>query len=262
MLAGAMAEVALVGIVVPFLSFLTRNPGAPKLGPIGKMLGNQPIDTITLVFVAAVLVASAIRLLLSWFSQTFVLGVGHDLAVETQRRILLQPYSFHIGQSTSEIISSLDKIQVLVSGVLQQTMTTAVGMVIGAFILAFLVNVDPVATLAAFASLALFYLLLSRLTATRLARNSEIVGTAFGQRVKIIQESLGAIRDLIIDQTQTIYLEEFRKVDKRFVRAATTTMFIAGAPRYIVEGRRSSLSRHWHSCSPAAKADSAANCRC
>lgn len=236
MLAGAVAEVALVASVVPFLALLNGDSRLAGLGPIAAMIGNRPMGSIAGIFIFAVLVASAIRLLLAWSNQAFVLGVGHDLAVETQRRILLQPYSFHIQRSTSAVIASLDKIQVLVFGVLQQAMVTAVGAVMGLFILALLLSIDPVAALAAFGSLALFYFLISRLTARRLARNSEIVGTAYDQRVKIVQESLGGIRDLIIDQTQPLYLEEFRRVDDRFARAEATTMFIAGAPRYLVEG--------------------------
>ena len=236
MLAGAVAEVALVGTVAPFLSMLSGDSAPAQFGPVAEILGEQPIGAIALVFIGAVVVASAIRLLLSWSNQAFILGVGHDLAVETQRRVLLQPYSFHIQRSTSEVITSLDKIQVLVFGVLRQAMVTTVGAVIGVFILALLLSIDAVAALAAFGSLGLFYFLVSRFTALRLARNSEIVGTAYDQRVKIIQESLGGIRDLIIDQTQPLYLDEFRKVDERFARAGVATMFIAGAPRYLVEG--------------------------
>ncbi len=236
MLAGAVAEVALVGSVVPFLALLNGDSDLTGLGPFAEMLGGQSIASMARVFILAVLVATAIRLVLSWSSQAFVLGIGHDLAVESQRRILLQPYSFHIQQSTSAVIASLDKIQLLVFGVLRQVMVAAVGAVMGAFILALLLSVDPVAAVAAFASLALFYFLISRVTAARLARNSFVVGTAYDQRVRIIQESLGGIRDLIIDQTQPLYLDEFRKVDERFVRAEATTMFIAGASRYLVEG--------------------------
>lgn len=236
LLGGALAEVTLVGSIMPLLSLISGDSSMAEFGPAGDLLGNRSVAFIALVFVGAVLVASAIRLLLSWSNQRFVIGVGHDLAVETQRRILLQPYSFHIQRSTSEIIASLDKIQILVFGVLQQAMQTAVGGVMGIFILALLVSVDPAAALAAFGSLALVYLLVSKATSKRLAENSEIIGTAYGQRIKIIQESLGGIRELIIDEAQPIYLEEFRRVDERFARAETVTMFIAGAPRYLIEG--------------------------
>jgi ABC-type multidrug transport system fused ATPase/permease subunit len=236
MLVGAAAEVVLVASVVPFLALLNGQSDLSGLGPLGELVGDQSIRSMASNFILAALAATAIRLWLSWSSQAFVLGIGHDLAVDAQRRVLLQPYSFHLQQSTSTVIASLDKIRLLVFGVLRQVMVAAVGAVVSVFILALLLSVDPVAALAAFGSLALFYLLISRLTSTRLDRNSQVAGAIYDRRVQIIQESLGGIRDLIIDQTQPLYLEEFRKVDERLARAEATNMFIAGTSRYLVEG--------------------------
>lgn len=236
MLAGAAAEVGLVASVVPFLALLNGQSDLSGMGPLAALLGDQSIRSMAINFILAALAATAIRLRLAWSSQAFVLGIGHDLAVEAQRRVLLQPYSFHLQESTSAVIASLDKIRLLVFGVLRQVMVAAVGVVVSVFILALLLSVDPVAALAAFGSLALFYLVISKLTSARLDRNSEIAGAVYDRRVKLIQESLGGIRDLIIDQTQPLYLEEFRKVDERLARAEATTMFIAGTSRYLVEG--------------------------
>ena len=242
MLLGAAAELALVASAVPFLALLSGHADAGSLGPLGGALtggGRDPgqlIGTVAPLFILAVLAASGIRLLLSWSNQSFVLGVGHDLAVEAQRRILLQPYAFHLERSTTASIAALDKIQILVFGVLQQGMTTLVAAIIGLFIMTLLVNIDAAAALAAAAALGLAYLVVSRVTAARLARNSEIVGTAYDERIKVIQESLGGIRDVIIDQTQPLYLDEFRKIDRRFTRAEVATVFIAGSPRFLLEG--------------------------
>ena len=233
MLLGALAEVVLVGSVVPFLSLIDGD--SARLGPLDRLLGGSSLASVALVFIGAVLAAGAIRLLLSWSNQRFVLGVGHDLAVESQRRILLQPYSFHIEQSSSAIIASLDKVRLLVFGVLQQAMQTAVAAVIGLCIMALLISIDAMAALAAFGVLALLYLLVSRLTARRLRRSSQVLGTAYDQRVKLIQESLGGIRDLIIDQTYKLYINEFRRADGRYVRAQAAAVFIAGAPRFLIE---------------------------
>jgi len=235
MLLGALAEVALVGSVVPFLTVLGGDAGAVRLGALDRLVGDESLASVASVFIGAVLAAGAIRLLLSWANQRFVVGVGHDLAVESQRRILLQPYSFHIEQSSSAIIASLEKVSLLVFGVLQQAMQTAVAAVIGLCIMALLISIDAAAALAAFGVLALLYVLVSRLTARRLNQASEIVGTTYDQRVKLIQESLGGIRDLIIDQTQPLSIEEFRRADARYARSQASAMFIAGAPRFVIE---------------------------
>jgi ABC-type multidrug transport system fused ATPase/permease subunit len=69
----------------------------------------------------------------------------------------------------------------------------------------------------------------------RLSANSDIIGHAYDERVKIVQESLGGIRDVIIDGSQSVYLDAFRRVDDRYSLAKANTAFIGAAPRFVIE---------------------------
>lgn len=242
MLVGALAEIVTIGAVIPFLSLLASQPEPRALQGfsalferLGAQTAGQQLVAATILFMAAALFAAAIRLLLSWSTQSFVLRLGHDLAVEIQRRILLQPYSFHIDRNSSEIIVSLDKVQLLVSGVLLQLMLAATSAFMAVFIMAALVYVEPFTAAAAAAAFGAMYLIVSLFTRRRLARNSATLGAAYQQRVQIIQESLGGIRDVIIDHSQRVYLDAFREIDRRFMSARLTTTFIASAPRFVIE---------------------------
>jgi ATP-binding cassette subfamily B protein len=103
------------------------------------------------------------------------------------------------------------------------------------FIVAALVRIDPFIAAVAGISFSALYGLVSALTRRRLARNSAITGAAYQQRVQLVQESLGGIRDVIIDHSQAVYLDEFRKIDLRFTRARAASAFIASAPRFVIE---------------------------
>jgi ATP-binding cassette subfamily B protein len=231
MLAGAGAEVAVIGSVVPFLAMLTgQSASVPRL-----FGGLAYSPAVAVAFIAAVLIAAAIRLLLARSSQRFTAGVAHDLAMATQRRILDQPYSFHVQRHSSEMVASLEKVHLVAFGVIQQALTTAVALVVGLVLLLFLIAIDPKASLVAFASLGLVYLAISRAVSGRFARFSDIFSTTYDDRIKLVQESLGGIRDLIIDQSQPAYLESFRKSDERFTRALADSIFLAGLPRYLIE---------------------------
>jgi ATP-binding cassette subfamily B protein len=231
MLLGAAVEVAAIGSVVPFLAALTGQ--ANVLPRPFSALAASP--AVALVFLAAVLAASSIRLLLSRASQRFTAGLAHDLAMETQRRILAQPYGFHVQRHSSEMVASLEKVHLLAFGFVQQALTTVVAMVVGLVILLTLMAIDPVASLVACASLGIVYGLISTLARRRFARFSEVFGSAYDERIKLVQESLGGIRDLIIDQSQSAYLESFRKVDERFTRSLADSAFLMGLPRYLIE---------------------------
>jgi ATP-binding cassette subfamily B protein len=107
--------------------------------------------------------------------------------------------------------------------------------VIAAVIVAMLLFVDPMTT--AFVGLAVAgtYALISFFTRSRLAANSDALETAFDDRMKVMQESLGGIRDVIVDNSQGMYLREFETVDLRLASARAANQFIAAAPRYLIE---------------------------
>ena len=241
MFVGAVAELATIGAVVPFLSLLASS-GQLHFGwvtEVFEVLGahgrDQQLIAASVLFMSAALVAGALRLQLAWSTQSFVLGFGHELAVEIQRRTLAQPYAYHVSRNSSEIVASLEKVQVLVFIVLLQMMQAATAAFIALFIVAALVRIDPFTAAVAGISFGTIYGLVSAFTRRRLARNSAIIGAAYQERVQLIQESLGGIRDVIIDNSQAVYLNEFRKIDLRFTRARATTAFIAAAPRFVIE---------------------------
>jgi ABC-type multidrug transport system fused ATPase/permease subunit len=242
MIAGAFAEFATVGTVLPFLTMLADPPSAGHLpllvtffDALGVATDRERLVAAAVLFVVVSLIAGAIRMQLAWSSQNFVFRLGHDFSVDIQRRLLLQPYTFHIGQNTSTLVAALEKVGVLTFTVLQQVIQAGIAVFIAFFIIAVLVAIDPFTALAAAAAFALIYVLVSAVTRRRLAQNSEIMGSSYDERVKILQESLGGIRDVIIDGSQTVYLDAFRRVDDRFNAAKASTAFVSAAPRFVIE---------------------------
>lgn len=242
MLAGAAAELATVGSVIPFLALLSAAPGEAALGPLTKVVarlegtpGIDPLAAAAGLFIAVILTAGLLRLQLAWSTQKFVLGLGHDLSVELQRRILLQPYSFHIGSNPSTLLGALDKVRVVVHNVILQLMYGSAAAVLGACIIAAVIAVDPVSALVSTVFFALIYLLVSKVTHRRLARNAAVLGDAYDERLKTVQESFGGIRDVIIENAQPIYLAAFARVDRRLNEATAMTNFLASAPRLLIE---------------------------
>jgi ATP-binding cassette subfamily B protein len=241
MVVGALAEIVAIGAVIPFLSLLAGASGQshfPWLAGLFEALGahgrGEQLLAASLLFMTAAVVAAGLRLQLAWSTQNFVLGLGHEIAVEIQRRTLAQPYAYYVSRNSSEIIASLEKVQVLVF-VLLQAMHAATAAVMAILIIAALIRIDPFTALVAALAFGALYGLVSAFTRKRLARNSAITAAAYQQRVELIQESLGGIRDVIIDDSQGVYLEEFRKIDRRFTRAGAATAFIASAPRFVIE---------------------------
>lgn len=232
-LIGGIAEMVSVGAVIPFLTALVGNGSAASLRATGFLPAS--LTSSAVLFAAAVLAAGAIRLLLSWRTHRFALHTGHRIASEIHRRVLAQPYAFHLQFHSSGMLAALQKVQDLVWGVVIPVVQGLAAAVMAVFILLIFMVVTPAAAFIAALFFGGLYLAVTFSLRRRFQMDSRIVGSAYGERIRLIQESLGGIRDIIIDGSQAIHSETFRKTDKRFSAARARTAFLGSAPRYLIE---------------------------
>ena len=87
----------------------------------------------------------------------------------------------------------------------------------------------------AIAFIGAFYLLATRSSRARLQANSRAFDRYIAQRVRVVQESVGGIRDIIIDGSRAQFVEEFAAADRRITQAHVSNALIGSAPRYIIE---------------------------
>jgi len=240
MLLGGAAELATIGSLLPFLSLLADPSALAQLPWPANQIAAAPWPMNAVVSAAALfaifaVAAGLLRLQLTWAIQDFGFRVGHELVVEIQRRILLQPYSFHIESNTSTLLSAIEKVEMLVFEVFLPAMRALIAAFLSVVIIAALLYIDPLTALAAAAAFSFVYALVSILAKRRLAENSRAIGASYSERLKVAQESLGGIRDVIIDGSHEVYLERFERVDRKLSLARADTAFLAAAPRYAVE---------------------------
>lgn len=242
MLGGAVAELATIGAVVPFIALLADPAGLNEipwavhgLEAVGADSARERLLAATALFALAAIASAMIRLELARSTQDFTHRLGHDLSVEIQRRVLLQPYSYHIHTNTSAGLSAVHKVEVLIFNLLLPLAQAATSGFIAAVIIAGLIYIDPFAAAIAAVGFSLVYLLVSAATRRRLAANSAAMESAWDERLKIVQESLGGIRDVIIDDSHAMYLRTFERVSARLSDARSNTAFISSAPRFLIE---------------------------
>ncbi len=237
MLAGAMAELVAIGAIVPFFTFLLAPGAAPpnRLTDWASLLGVDTLLPASLLLIGAAIAAAAIRLQLLWMSQRFVMGVSHDIATAMFSRMLHQPYVEYVKRNSSEVLASVEKVRDIAAGVIQPAMQAIIAALMAFLIAALLFAISPFAATAAATSIGLIYLTISHLSGKRLRANSKILAQAVTERTKMIQEGMGAIRDILIDGSQPVFEESFRSADYRFRRAISVNAFISQSPRYVIE---------------------------
>jgi ATP-binding cassette subfamily B protein len=95
--------------------------------------------------------------------------------------------------------------------------------------------IDPIAATLIFIGFALIYFIITLAAKERLYKFSNIMNFEVERLVKLIQEGLGSIRDIIIGKSQQIHVNAFRKTYTNLQNSQAYVQLLGGAPRYIVE---------------------------
>jgi ATP-binding cassette, subfamily B, bacterial PglK len=258
----ALAEIASLGAVIPFIGALTQPDRLMKLPivadlvrAVGIVTTEQMLWWFTVGFVMTALIAGAVRMLLLWANVRITFAAGADLSSEVYRRTLYQPYSAHVARNSSEVISGItNKVGGTVVGVMFPFVTLISASVTLLATFTTLLIIDPWVALGAGLGFGACYSAITRFSRRRLLDNSRRMATEYTVVVKALQEGLGGIRDVLIDGTQPIYSDVYRRADKALRSAQGDNAFIAQSPRISMEaigmvliaGLAWSLSRQSH----------------
>ena len=238
---GALAEMVSLGTILPLLSVLAEPEKAFKFRLVGSLSGmfgltrpDELILPLALLFTLAALFTSGVRLLLLWSNSRLSNIVGHDFCVEVYRRTLYQPYRVHTARNTSYIISGVSKARAVV-GVMGALLNMATGSLTSLVIIGTLLFINPLVATISFAVVAMTVFMTTRVTRRQLRHSGQEMAVADVRRIKALQEGLGGIRDVLLDGTQTLFSEIFRKADMRVTTAAAKSAFVSRSPQIIIE---------------------------
>ena len=243
MLASGMAEVTSLAAVVPFLTVLAdpqRVWSQPLIRGLAESRGltapGQLLLPVTLLFAGSAIVAGAIRLVNLWLSGRVAAGIGSDLSHEAYRRTLYQPYSVHVARNsatiTTAIISHIDE---MIHGVIAPLLMVAVNVFVVGAIAAGLVWIDPRVAFLTVAAFGGAYLLIATATKQSLLANGRRGAALTKTLVQNVQESLGAIRDVLLDHSQPYYLDRYRDADWSLRQLRARAELLGGFPRFVIE---------------------------
>jgi ABC-type multidrug transport system fused ATPase/permease subunit len=242
MLASGVAEVGSLAAVVPFLAVLSDPQQLWHLplvrsvaGDLGITAARELLLPVTLLFGLAAVLAAAVRLLNLWLNGRLAAAIGSDLSCESYCRTLHQPYQVHVQRNSSAVITTITaKIGQTVS-VLNATLQLVTAVVVTLGLLGTLLAIDWPAASIAIVIFGTAYGLLSVTTRRRLATNGCKVAAASQQQLKVLQEGLGAIRDVLLEGSQSTYLDVYRRADRPMRLRQAQNSFLGAFPRFGLE---------------------------
>lgn len=241
-LVSSIAEVVSIGAVVPFIGVLIepeRVFNTPLFSVFITYFSiNSPEELILplcLLFAFAAVIAGCLRLLLLWAGIRLSNATAVDLGVDILNRTLYQPYQVNMARNSSEIISAMTMKVGAATSVLVAAVTVAISSILFVSIISLLIIMDPLIAFSAAMSFGLAYFIIALRTHRRLSDNSGHIAREQTRVVQSLQEGFGAIRDILIDGTQKVYVCLYQVAAQKLQRAVAENNFINQAPRFLME---------------------------
>ena len=243
MLISAITEVISLGAIIPFLGVLTAPDKVfshPILSDIAQSFGilsaEQLALPITILFITAILLANFTRLLLLWVSTKLSFMAGADLSYEVYHRTLHQPYIVHLERNSSEVITGiLNKVGGVVFNILLPALTFISSLLLLIMVITALMVIDPIITSISVIGFGSTYILITILTRKKIANNSDCIAYETTMLHKALQEGLGGVREVLLDGTQQLYCDIYRKADLPLRKAQGSNIFISSSPKFGME---------------------------
>ncbi|MEI6828845.1 MAG: ABC transporter ATP-binding protein [Synechococcaceae cyanobacterium ELA445] len=242
MLLSSFAELLTVASLVPFLVVLSdpsRLWRQPLVRSAAEILGfsgpHQLILPITLLLMAVGVISAAIRGANLFVNARLSALIGSDLGVEGYRRTLEQPYAVHLGRNSSEVITQLAYLGGISRGILAPLLQGLSGLIVAVVLVAGLLAYQPTLAMGLAAVFLAIYGAMARLNRRRLHRIS-VLSDQYSQRsLKAQQEGLGAIREVLLDRSQPLLVDTYRRAQRPLMLLQAEADTVAGLPRYALE---------------------------
>lgn len=239
----SFSEIISISSIIPFLGAITAPEKIfnnslvhPYLGLLGIDSSKDLILALTIFFGSAAIFAGFMRLLLIYSTTKLSASIGMDLSLKIFRKTLYQPYSVHLERSSSVIIDAMsNKINIVVSSFVLGSLLFISSFTIIFLILCALLAINLKITLITFFSFGIIYFLFVNSIRKHLHKNSDTIARESVQLIKILQESIGSIRDILISGSQEIFCDTYSMTENNLRSAQASNHFMGNGPKFLME---------------------------
>ena len=252
MLLSSVMEVISIASVVPFLSSFesfqsSENEQSNFLLFVISFIGRiVEVDNIiflsTILIVLAISLSGTLRIFLLYFQTKFSHELGGELSALVYAQILDQDYDEHIQRNSSETITGITlKSKHMIGGVVMPILNISTSIILGLSMMSMLIYLVPLATAISTIGIIIIYFFVSYLAKNRLNIYSKRLSKGRDAVQKEIQEGLGGIRDIILNNTQEQNINSYIRKDFYLRNASAKVHFIGASPRFALEALAMSL---------------------
>lgn len=241
LLSGVLEAFSLASFL-PFLSVLV-NPLALENNPnyeflrifINEDSSNNLLLPLTLIFVFLTCFTALIRILNLWYAAKISASIGSDVGVKVYKKCLYQPYIKHLDKNSSIIVNAVTYQAPNVLGVFYSANFIITSLFVSIFIIFGLISIDFRLTSLITILIVFIYLLISTNIRKLLINNSKLIDNYGRKQIQSLQEGLGLIRDIILENSFELFINKFIFYDHNLNLKKSVSKFYSTFPRFLLE---------------------------
>ena len=240
----AIAEMLSLASTVPLLNMIT-NTNSYKLNGFLRLIlrffninNNQTSIIVSLCLIASFIAISSsiIRVITLRYSTKLSTYLTNELSSKAFINILHRPYEWHINENSGDIIAKMNYFSKLINGIFMPfiLLTNSIVSLISLTIILF--TFTPIGTISLTISIFILYLITIFITSKKLKKLSNIQKKYNLSFIRSIQESLGSIKAIILQDNMNYYHKRFAESDLKLRSVTAELLFMNNTPRLLIEG--------------------------
>jgi ABC-type multidrug transport system fused ATPase/permease subunit len=242
-LAMAFSTVTGIAAIAPFFAVLgdprliEHNGLLHRLYLLGGFSGTRSFTVaLGIAFTSIVLLANLLNIMGLLAMNRLALRIGTELQTTLFGEYLAWPYASHTAtNSTTLFYNVVYETTRVTLGILQHLFALVTNVVTAALIIGSILLLKPLVALIMFAALGGGYVSIYLLVRNRLLRIGQAQSRFAGEQARIVTESFGAIKEIIVLQAQKFFRDKFEHASRAFLLAAAQSQIVGQTPRYVME---------------------------
>lgn len=184
-----------------------------------------------------IIFSSAIRIIFTLNINYMMARVRHNLAKRIFSSYLDRSYEYFLVRHTSEISKNiLSEVDLFITGFLIPVLAVISNTIIVASLLAFLLTLNLNLALLAISFFIIIYSIIFSITRPMLSDAGQRKVHANKLRFNVISNALGGIKEIILNRSKQVHMNEFHTPSKFFSNTTAKIQTVSQSPKYIVEG--------------------------
>ena len=237
------AEVASIFSITPFMALVGDPSILQKEGFLRILYEKSNLDEpykfifyLGFVVLAILIISALISIFITWRLAMFATKIGVEIGDRLYSHYLNRDWLFHTMKSSSNLTEKISTETYRITHMfLLPLMYMNARLFLTLFVFLILLVYDPIVSIICLIVFSITYIIIIKLARARLEINSKNISAMFLERFKLMSDSFGGIKEVLLLDKSSEFKKSFIKAGNKLAYSEGLNRAIALVPRYFME---------------------------